>query len=128
MMELDMHSFQKESKLKEVEIKSSLNDCSQYQSVNFELQLQNKQLRKELDLFESQKETTEQVKKDLLLKFNQFGEHQKEQFQQSLAEQKERHKQKRKQMAAKILEQKQAILELKGIYEGKIGQLQEVLG
>lgn len=138
MMELDVDSLKKDSYLKETDIKNSLTDCNQYQAANFELILQIKALKEDLDQTLKSKETIEQAKADLLEKFNAFGEQQQQNFDVQTEDLKVKQKVKRQKMAEKIIEQKERLEEfeviiieqkegmdeMKEAYETIIGQLQ----
>lgn len=81
---MDVEQAHKDSMMRELETKNTIKDCTEFQSANFDLQLQIKHLKKELESHEKQKESIDQIKKELLTKFNQFGEMQKEQFQKAM--------------------------------------------
>lgn len=97
---------------KSKELKSALSQSNEFQTSNFELALQVKQLEEQLVRAGESKETIEGAKSELLRKFNEYGEVIQKETQDKIEQVKRLYKEKKQKLVEKILSQKAKIEEM----------------
>ncbi|CAI2377481.1 unnamed protein product [Moneuplotes crassus] len=113
---------------KNEELKTTLSESNNFQTSNFELALQVKQLEEELVRIGQSKETIENAKGELLQKFNQYGSVIQKECEDKILACKNKYKDKKEKLVEKILSQKQKIDQFnhqKGQYEDTISGFKE---
>jgi chromosome segregation ATPase len=97
---------------KSKELKAVLSQSNEFQTSNFELALQVKQLEEQLVRTGESRETIEEAKSELLRKFNEYGEVIQKETHEKIEQVKRQYKDKKQKLVEKILSQKAKIEEM----------------